>query len=196
MLFKQRILAGIADGSISLAFRRWKRPTVKPGGSLRTVVGVLAIESVDVIKETKITKRDATRAGYSSREELLAELNQRKEGKLYRISLHYAGADPRLELRQQDKLSAEEIEEIKNRLARMDDRSNLGPWTAATLKLIAKRPGKRAPDLAEIVGMETKRFKTNVRKLKELGLTESLKVGYQLSARGKVIFAQLADRQS
>jgi hypothetical protein len=29
------------------------------------------------------------------------------------------------------------------------------------------------------------RFKTNVRKLKELGLTESLEVGYRLSPRGK-----------
>ena len=52
-------------------------------------------------------------------------------------------------------------------------------------------PGNRAPDLAESMGMETKRFKTNVRKLKELGLTESLKVGYRLSPRGEVVFRRL-----
>jgi hypothetical protein len=191
MLLKQKTLKGIADGSITLAFRRWKRPTVKAGGSLRTVIGVLAIESVDTVDERKITTQDAKRAGYESRKELLAELNARKEGKLYRIALHHAGADPRHDLRQQDDLSDDEIDDLKNRLARMDTRSSHGPWTTATLKLIAKNPGKRAADMAESVGMETKRFKTNVRKLKELGLTESLQVGYRLSPRGEVVFEQL-----
>ena len=80
MLLKQRILDGIAEGRITLAFRRWKRPTVKAGGSLRTAIGVLAIESVDVVDEKKITKQDAKRAGYSSRDELLSELNTRRQG--------------------------------------------------------------------------------------------------------------------
>jgi hypothetical protein len=82
MLLKQKTLKGIADGSITLAFRRWKRPTVKAGGSLRTVIGVLGIKSVDEVDEKKITTQDAKRAGYESRKELLAELNARKEGTL------------------------------------------------------------------------------------------------------------------
>ena len=41
--------------------------------------------------------------------------------------------------------------------------------------------------------METPRFKMNVRKLKGLGLTESLKVGYRLSPRGEA-FLQRARR--
>ena len=69
MLLKQRVLNGIADGSITLAFRRWKRPTVKAGGSLRTVIGVLAIESVDEVDENRISKQDAKRAGYESQVE-------------------------------------------------------------------------------------------------------------------------------
>ena len=73
MLLKQRVLNGIAEGRITLAFRRWKRPTVKAGGSLRTVIGVLAIESVDVVDEESITKQDAKRAGYAAREELLTD---------------------------------------------------------------------------------------------------------------------------
>lgn len=191
MLIKKQLLNGIADGRISLAFRRWKRPTVKKGGRLRTIIGVLAIDAVDEIDVAKITRKDATRAGYSSREELLAELNKRTEGKLYRITLRYAGEDPRLALRRQDNLSDEEIDDLRNRLARMDLRTKAGPWTSATLNLIARNPGKRAPDLAERLGMETKRFKANVRKLKELGITESLKVGYRLSPRGKVVFDRL-----
>jgi hypothetical protein len=107
------------------------------------------------------------------------------------IALHHAGADPRHDLRQQDDLSDDEINDMKNRLARMDTRSSSGPWTTTTLKLIAKNPGKRATELAEAVKIETKRFKTNVRKLKELGLTESLKVGYRLSPRGEVVFEQV-----
>ena len=74
MLIKQKTLKGIVEGRITLAFRRWKRPTVKSGGSLRTSIGVLAIEAVDAVDEKRITNVQAKRAGYSSREELLAEL--------------------------------------------------------------------------------------------------------------------------
>ena len=38
--------------------------------------------------------------------------------------------------------------------------------------------------LARHTGQERPDFKINVRKLKEMGLTESLQVGYQLSPRG------------
>ena len=191
MLIKQKTLKGISEGRITLAFRRWKRPTVKTGGSLRTAIGVLAIDAVDEIDEERITKTQVKRAGYLSREELLAKLPARSDTKLYRITLHYAGADPRTDLRNQVDISDDEIADIKTRLDRMDARSKHGPWTAITLELIATRPATRAPDLAESVQMETKRFKGNVRKLKELGLTESLKVGYRLSPRGEVVFERL-----
>jgi hypothetical protein len=191
VLLKRHILDGIAEGRITLAFRRWKRPTVRAGGSLRTAIGVLSIEAVDIVDAEKITTRDAKRAGFPSREELLAELNARNEGKLYRIALYHAGVDPRNKLRERDNLSDDELNDVKNRLARMDARSSQGPWTSATLNLIAMNPGKRAAELADSAGMETKRFKTNVRKLKELGLTESLKVGYRLSPRGAVVFERL-----
>lgn len=191
MLLKRHILDGIAEGKITMAFRRWKRPTVKTGGTLRTVIGLLAIESVDKIDEGKITKRDAKQAGFESKEELLAELNTRREGTLYRIVLGHAGSDPRIDLRQQATLSRDELADVKKRLANMDSRSSSGPWTLQTLKLIKQHPGKRAPDLAASIGMETKRFKGNVRKLKELGLTESLAVGYRLSPRGEVVLKKL-----
>ncbi len=191
MLLKQRVLQGIAQGRITLAFRRWKRPTVKAGGRLRTAIGVLAIESVDVVAEDRISKRDALCAGYTSREELLAYLAARKEGKTYRIALRYVGNDPRRQLREQDDMTDEELDDLKARLARLDARSRQGPWTAGTLAAIASSPGRRAAELAEATGMETARFKANVRKLKELGLTESLEVGYRLSPRGEVVFRRM-----
>ncbi|MGI9518980.1 MAG: hypothetical protein ACR2NP_18150 [Pirellulaceae bacterium] len=191
MLFKRQFLDGIAAGDITLAFRRWKRPTVKTGGTLRTRIGVLNIDSVDVVTSAQITKRDATRAGYDSREELLSELNQRQEGELYRIEFRVGGIDPRIALRNQSQLTADELDEIRQRLDNMDSRSSVGPWTRATLELIKTQPGTRAPDLAAEIGLEKKRFKTNVRKLKELGLTESLAVGYRLSPRGKTVLKKL-----
>ena len=56
-----------------------------------------------------------------------------------------------------------------------------------TLAAIDRRPATRAPDLAEGLGRETAVFKRDVRKLKELGLTESLEKGYRLSARGRAL---------
>ena len=56
-----------------------------------------------------------------------------------------------------------------------------GPWTASTLRLVADNPEVRAADLAESVGRDRDSFKTDVRKLKNLGLTESLLVGYRIS---------------
>ena len=43
----------------------------------------------------------------------------------------------------------------------------------------------RAGDLADALGRERLPFKADVRKLKALGLTESLPIGYRLSPRGE-----------
>ena len=52
-----------------------------------------------------------------------------------------------------------------------------GPWTERVLRLIGEREAVRAGDLADELGMERLAFKTDVRKLKALGLTESLGTG-------------------
>ena len=44
------------------------------------------------------------------------------------------------------------------------------------------------------VGRDTLAFKANVRKLKGLGLTESLAVGYRLSPRGVAVLARRSGR--
>ena len=67
-----------------------------------------------------------------------------------------------------------------------------GPWTRRTLELIRDHPGVRAGDLCKKVEMEMPPFKVNVRKLKALGLTESLEIGYRLSARGRAWLARPA----
>ncbi len=186
MLLNRRALDGIAAGEIDLAFRRWKRPTVKAGGTLRTRAGVLAIDAVEPTSERRITAGDARRAGFASRKELLASL--RPEGRLYRIEFHRIGDDPRAALRERTEITMQERAELDARLDRMD-RSRGEPWTRRLLKLIAERPETLAADLAAILGVEKLPFKRDVRKLKELGLTESLMVGYRLSPRGKAYLA-------
>jgi hypothetical protein len=59
------------------------------------------------------------------------------------------------------------------------------------LELIRDHPATRAADLAASLGRDTRPFKTDVRKLKELGLTESLEVGYRLSPRGRALLEGL-----
>ena len=183
MLFPLTTLRAIEAGEVTLAFRRWRRPTVRAGGTLRTRVGVLAIESVEPVFEQAITDADARRAGAAGRDELIAGL--RPEGTLYRIEFRLAGPDPRIALRERADMDAGERAVIDARLARLDAASRHGPWTARVLELIARRPATRAPDLAAELGRETAPFKADVRKLKELGLTESLERGYRLSPRGR-----------
>jgi DNA-binding MarR family transcriptional regulator len=61
------------------------------------------------------------------------------------------------------------------------------------LRLIAERPGVVARDLAVALGRDRASFKADVRKLKELGLTESLQVGYRLSPRGRALLERMAN---
>jgi hypothetical protein len=191
MLFPQRFWSGLADGSVELAFRRWRRVGVKTGGTQLTPAGVLAIDAVDVVDVGDITDDEAQRAGYRDRAELLTELRRHPDGTLYRIAFHHAGADPRLALREAADVTDDELERIRARLARLDRASSHGPWTETVLRLIAARPSVRAADLAASLGRQTQSFKTDVRKLKRLGLTESLDVGYRLSPRGRTVLARL-----
>ena len=68
---------------------------------------------------------------------------------------------------------------------RKSSASTHGPWTDAVLDVIGRRPAVRAGDLAADFGRELQPFKIDVRKLKNLGLTLSLEVGYELSPRGR-----------
>ncbi len=180
MLFKAPVLAAIAEGKVDLAFRRWRKPTVKAGGTLTTPVGVLAIDAIAVVAPESISDADAVRAGYAGAAEALAALEG--EAPIHRIAFRLIGEDPRRALRLD--VSSAALDEIESRLARLDARA---PWTAAVLELIAAHPGVRAPDLAARLGRETLAFKIDVRKLKALGLTESLEVGYRLSPRGQAL---------
>ena len=188
MLLRMAVLERIVGGGVSLVFRRWRRPTVRAGGTLRTALGVLRILDVAAVAEADISEADAARAGFSSRAALLNELGSR-EGQVYRIAVQYAGADPRIALRRRDDLSDAEVERIIGKLQRFDAQSSAGPWTARVLAAIEAQPGVVSRTLAELLDCDRDWLKPQVRKLKNLGLTVSLTTGYELSPRGRVVLS-------
>jgi hypothetical protein len=191
MLFPPATLQAIANGTVTVAFRRWQAPRVRPGGRQRTAIGVIAFDTVEAVERDEIDDADAVASGFADREELLAFLDRRTSGSIYRIPLRRAGSDPRVALRE-SLPDAEQLREIERRLARLDRASRHGPWTRAVLQAIRDGPGVRAADLAPRFGRERLPFKLDVRKLKELGLTESLPRGYRLSPRGHAALEWLA----
>jgi hypothetical protein len=178
VLFRRTELEGIAAGSVTLVFRRWEKQRVKAGGRQVTAVGVIAFDAVDAVED--VSDDELRRAGARSRAEALGE---GRPGVLYRIALHLEGPDPRTALRE-----GEPTADDLARLARL-------PWAFDYLRAIAERPGVRAADLAEGFGLEKRLFKARVRRLKELGLTESLSPGYRLSPRGRAALQRRGARQ-
>jgi hypothetical protein len=191
VLFPRDALEGLRAGRVTLAFRRWRRARVRAGTTMRTRAGLVEVLAVDVVSRSALTEDDARRTGSGSLADLLRALDRYGEGEIHRIELRWAGPDPRIELRERAELSDEELGEVRRRLERLDAASRHGPWTRTVLELIRERPGVRAPDLAAGLGRETQAFKRDVRKLKELGLTESLEVGYRLAPRGRAVLERL-----
>jgi hypothetical protein len=186
MMIRPDTLAAIKAGDVDLAFRRWDRPRVLVGTRLRTRVGLLEVTSVERVAASRITAAEAKRAGSSSVAQLRQLLEAKADRPVWRVGLRFAGADPREALRAAVP-TAEEVVTIRARLDRLDAASAIGPWTRATLEIIDRSPTVRAPELAAELGRDTPSFKRDVRKLKELGLTESLDIGYRLSPRGVAV---------
>lgn len=186
MMLRPAELAAIRAGTVDLAFRRWATPRVRVGTRMRTAVGLVEVVALDRVAASALRAEDARRAGAASLAALREALAGRPDRPIYRIQLRHAGPDPREALRESVPTPAE-IEEIRAWLRRLDAAAPQGPWTQATLELIDRHPGVRAPDLAARLGRETLPWKADVRKLKEKGLTESLAIGYRLSPRGQAV---------
>ncbi|MGZ8565579.1 MAG: hypothetical protein ACXWXS_00850 [Actinomycetota bacterium] len=194
MLFGSRFAVGIADGSITLAFRRWESRRAVPGARHRTPAGRIVIRSVTMVEPTTVTDMEADRAGYRSAVALLDDLRGEASTPIYRVEFALLDElDPRAVLAASDRLSDDDVADLARKRDRMDRVASAGPWTLAVLRAIDERPGTCAADLAEGFGRDPIPFKRDVRKLKELGLTESLEVGYRLSPRGRALLPRLAD---
>lgn len=92
MLLKLEVLEAIKRGDITLQFRRWSRPTVKPGGTLRTKVGLLQIGRIDEMSPEDVSERDAKAAGFADVPAFRKWLTTMKEGPIFqRIEVSHLG---------------------------------------------------------------------------------------------------------
>jgi hypothetical protein len=199
---------GLAKGEITVTFRGWSRPQVKVGGRYRVTDDIVVV--VDELRQVAVADigdADARQAGEVDAAALAARLAKPSRGRyasgpsprrdihadtmVWRVDFHRIDPDAAPRLADQADLDPADVAEIARRLARLDAAAPGGPWTEATLRLIARRPEVVSTELAAELGRERAPFKVDVRKLKRLGLTISLDVGYRLSPRGEAYLAGL-----
>jgi hypothetical protein len=190
MLFTAATLRGLTQGRVSCTYRRWEVVRPRVGSRFTTSAGVVEVTSITRADEQQLTEREAAEAGFDSVAELLKWCSAKGNGDLYRIGIALAGPDPRTELRRTDNLDAADIATLNAKLDRMDRAADQA-WTRNTLRQIQRLPGVVSTELAAEVGQERRTYKLRVRRLKSLGLTESLERGYRLSPRGQAYLAAL-----
>jgi biotin operon repressor len=192
--FEPRLRAGLRDGSITVALRRWRRAQVVTGHEYRTGDGLVLAESVATITPADITPRLARDAGFADVQAAVADLRGDPDLPLYCIRFRpVSGPDPRDQLAATADLSDDDVRAISKRLTRMDAASKRGPWTITVLKQIASQPAVSSALLAPELDWDRPDYKLHVRRLKALGLTISLDVGYRISPRGEAYLAKRND---
>ena len=192
MLFQRRFHEGIRSGEIRCTVRIWQRPHVKVGGRYGLAGGAIVVDRMHEARLDDITAALAQRCGFPSLVDLLKTAKHGPGERVFVIDFHYDGkasAGPRPET---GTVSAEELATLVQRLEAMDRRSKIGAWTLATLRAIEARPGVLAAKLARALGRPRDEFKRDVRKLKNLGLTSSLEIGYRLTPKGEALLAGLS----
>lgn len=187
MLFAGSDRDGVAEGHITSAYRRWAEPRVVAGRIYRTNAGRIEIESISQINPDLLADNDADviAADRGNAKDVRRRLRGNEDWPTFLIRFHLVeGPDPREELAAAADLSAADLSDLGDKLAKLDELGRHGAWTIATLRQIQAKPATRAGDLAADVGRDTAGFKLDVRKLKNLGLTYSLETGYELTPRG------------
>ncbi len=191
MLFRRETLDGIERGDVTLAFRRWRRPTVKAGGRQRTAAGAVRFGAVETCDAAALTENDARASGFVSLAALREMLGPDNGDPVYRIVIEGIEPDERIGRRETATVSEEEWLGLRRGFQRWE--TSAPGYFPAILKTIGERPAVAAAVLAQSLGVEKLKFKQDVRKLKELGLTESLEVGYRLSPRGVAVVERLRE---
>jgi hypothetical protein len=189
MLLRRETLDGLARGDITLAFRRWKRPTVKSGGRQRTGFGTVRIGNVEIAELSRLTEADARASGFASLATLKEMLGPENGDPVHRVELTGIEPDERVALRDEAELSEAAWADLLSRFARWEKAAP--GYFPKILTAIRERPEIVSTVLAKTLGVEKLKFKQDVRKLKELGLTESLETGYRLSPRGVTVLKRL-----
>lgn len=180
----KRILRGVAAGEITEAYLRWPSRLAEPGSQLSTTVGLISISDVDRIDPAGLTDADARRAGFGSAAGLRSSLDKHGRGEVYRLALTFNGPAPQ-PAQPPVVLGGRERAAIDRQLAQLDVSAPRGPWTREVLEVLRRQPGIRAAELASEHNRPVSRCKSDVWRLRELGLVEPVEAGFGLSARGR-----------
>jgi len=173
--------------------RIWQRPHVKVGGRYALGAGAIVVDRMYEARLDDLTPALARRCGFASVVDALKTAKHGAGERVFIIDFHYDGkasARPRPET---GVVSAEELAELMQKLEAMDRRAKIGAWTRATLRAIEAGPGVSAAKLARSLGRPRDELKRDVRKLKNLGLTFSLEIGYRLTPKGEALLARLSE---
>jgi hypothetical protein len=95
MLLQRNVLDGIVAGTITLAFRRWRRPTVRAGGRLRTAAGELATRVGREMLPFKADVRKLKELGLTESLEVGYRLSPRGRAVLTRLPTTASGTTTR-----------------------------------------------------------------------------------------------------
>jgi hypothetical protein len=63
MEFSRELRADVLSGDITITFRLWQRPMVKPGGRYRVGDGQIEVDTVVLVPFSSIDRADIRRAG-------------------------------------------------------------------------------------------------------------------------------------
>jgi hypothetical protein len=70
MEFSRELRTAVLSGNITVSYRLWQRPKVKPGGRYRVGAGQIEVDSVEFLPFSTITADDVHRSGEGDREAL------------------------------------------------------------------------------------------------------------------------------
>ncbi len=189
MLFQRRFHERIRSGEIRCTFRIWQRPHAKVGGRYALGAGAIVVDEIREVCLDDITAALARRCGFASLVDALKTAKHGAGERVFVIDFHYDDAVTAFPKRSTDAVPAEEFVAVAQRLEAMDRRAKTGAWTEATLRAIEARPGVLAARIARSLGRPRDDFKRDVRKLKNLGLTVSLEIGYRLTPKAEALLA-------
>jgi hypothetical protein len=180
--------AAVADGTITTTIRRWSRPQVKVGGRYRVGAVVVEVDEIDLVPFGSLSAADIRATGERDRDAVRRRAAHAgpidDDTLVYRIALHVVGPwspSPVVTA------TPEAVAAVCAKLDAMDARSARGPWTRDLLRRIGDAPGLVSTEIAAALDRPRADLKADVRKLKALGLTESLEVGYRLTALGSAV---------
>ena len=94
MEFSRELREDVLSGEITVSFRLWSRPKVKPGGRYRVGSGQIVVDSVDLVPFCAIDEADLRRCGDADLESLRRRAAHagpvHDDTLLYRIEFHVA----------------------------------------------------------------------------------------------------------